>query len=253
MKKWIIALIAESLVLVLIGIFAFYQTQEIQTWKGQTKYYQATVDRQKAEILTQLNTVSSQEEKIKKLEKQIQDLNKKTENTLGILGAKGNYLQLINKEGAHNPTWAELKSFLSADRTEDELYVMGTWVCGDYAETLHNNAERNGIAAGFVAISFEDSSTGHALNVFITTDKGVVFIDCTGSGSRLINLSVEHDTVGFIKVGKEYARVEMKKIPDNIDDFDYDRYEKYKSVWAKPSNMWEFTPGGIVKNIDIYW
>jgi len=61
-------------------------------------------------------------------------------------------------------------------------------VCGDFAETLHNKAEAAGIRTAFVHIELDDEDTGHALNAFHTTDKGLVFIDCTGKGFSVFEI-----------------------------------------------------------------
>jgi hypothetical protein len=64
-------------------------------------------------------------------------------------------------------------------------------ICGDFAERLHNNAEMAGIRCGYVSIDLSGypdtfklgipSNTGHALNVFQTTDRGTVYIDVTNA------------------------------------------------------------------------
>lgn len=87
-----------------------------------------------------------------------------------------------------NPTWQELKDFLISDKTDENDYLPGLRVCAEFAAELHNNAERAGIRAGWVAIHFVDDSVGHALNVFETTNAGLVFIDNTG-GIPIIQIS----------------------------------------------------------------
>lgn len=89
-------------------------------------------------------------------------------------------LVLKNYASAHDPTWVELKAFLLSDKTDVEIYVVGEFVCGDFAETLHNNAEASGIRAAFVIIWWENESVGHAINAFNTSDRGMVYIDDTG-------------------------------------------------------------------------
>jgi hypothetical protein len=64
-------------------------------------------------------------------------------------------------------------------------------ICADFAERLHNNAEAAGIRCGYVSIDLSGytdpykygiaSNSGHALNVFQTTDKGLVYVDVTNS------------------------------------------------------------------------
>ena len=63
-------------------------------------------------------------------------------------------------------------------------------ICGGFAQRLHNSAEMSGIRCGYVSIDlvgYTDpydygipENSGHAFNVFNTTDKGIVYIDCTG-------------------------------------------------------------------------
>jgi hypothetical protein len=64
---------------------------------------------------------------------------------------------------------------LKADRTDEQPYT-STYVCSDFAKALHDNAEAAGIKAGWVGAE----GANHAFNVFETTDKGTVYIDCTG-------------------------------------------------------------------------
>jgi len=84
-------------------------------------------------------------------------------------------------------------------------------VCGDFAQRLHNSAELKGVRCGYVSIDLEgytdpynygiSSNTGHALNVFNTTDKGLIYIDCTGGVGGPPN----HDTIiKTFQKGKKY-------------------------------------------------
>jgi hypothetical protein len=85
-------------------------------------------------------------------------------------------------------------------------------VCADFAERLHNNAEMAGIRCGYVSldmIGYTDPvnlgiapDSGHACNVFETTDKGLVYIDCTGDSDGCGPQN--HDRIVNIEVGQEY-------------------------------------------------
>ena len=88
---------------------------------------------------------------------------------------------LVNNPEAKNVSYKELRSFLYEDDTDKNLYLVDEYMCGEFAEELHNNAEESGIKAAFVGIQFRDGSIGHAFNAFITTDRGLVYIDVTGS------------------------------------------------------------------------
>jgi hypothetical protein len=140
-------------------------------------------------------------------------------------GADDHYITLKNYATARNPTYSYLLKFLIADKTDERPYT-DTYVCADFAETLHNNAEKAGIKCAWVGIDFKEGGYGHAINCFDTTDKGRVFIDCTNEYSVLTKYE---DTIANVKVGKLYT-------------------EKY--LFKKESNP---EPMGIVKSIDIFW
>ena len=102
------------------------------------------------------------------------------------LRGSGEPVELINNPDATNPTFAELVAFLQRDQTDKYSYILGppknAYICTDFAETVHNNAEAAGIRAAWVGIDIEGEAEGHALNAFETTDLGLVYIDCTGKG-----------------------------------------------------------------------
>ena len=85
-------------------------------------------------------------------------------------------------------------------------------ICADFAERLHNNAEIAGIRAGYVSldmIGYSDpaslglpSVSGHACNIFETTDRGLVYIDDTGFIGSIG--PTYKDTTVEIEIGKEY-------------------------------------------------
>ena len=75
----------------------------------------------------------------------------------------------------HNPTYRELKEFLAGDKTDSNLFIKGEYVCFDFAAELNNNAEANGIRAAYVRIRAKE--WGHAVVVFETVDRGLVFIE----------------------------------------------------------------------------
>ncbi len=155
----------------------------------------------------------------------------------GVIGGNdcyGEFIVLINNQEARNPTYAELVEFLRTDTTDDYPYILtfssgsfyygspeshmelerlkniinGTEnprdpkVCADFAERLHNNAEKAGIRCGYISINFDDG-IGHACNVFETIDSGIVYIDDTGhigsSGPAYKDAIVDN-----IEVGKQY-------------------------------------------------
>jgi hypothetical protein len=136
---------------------------------------------------------------------------------------------IVNYQTASNPTWAQLVGFLLNDKTDQKAYVPGVYMCGDFARDVHNNAERAGIRAAYVAIEF--SSGYHALNAFKTTDRGLVFIDCTGLQASQSGPS-NCDTIVNVRLGRSY-------VP--------------KSLF--PESGWTVTWGsmGTILDVEIYW
>ena len=85
-------------------------------------------------------------------------------------------------------------------------------ICADFAERLHNNAEIAGIRCGYVSLEttgYTDpynlgisSDSGHACNVFETTDRGLVYIDCTGISDNYGPSN--NDRIVNIQIGQQY-------------------------------------------------
>ena len=127
-----------------------------------------------------------------------------------VTAADGHDIALDNNPKATDVTWAALKQFLLNDQTNAIPYSDNTFVCADFAERLHNNAEQAGIRAAYVSIDFGydprgcvyNTGTGcevcpglHASNAFMTTDRGLVYIDDTGTthgtgGDTTVSISV---------------------------------------------------------------
>lgn len=122
-----------------------------------------------------------------------------------LVGADGEPIQLSRNSEAKDVTWAQLKQFLSSDQTDSIPYKDSTFVCGDFAETLFNNAEEAGIRAGYVVIDFETGTPGHACNAFRTTDRGIVYVDDTGTAKGTVNADKTVD----IAVGQSYCPVSV--------------------------------------------
>ncbi len=130
----------------------------------------------------------------------------------------GKPVVLLYNKDARDPSYAELVAFLNADKTDQFPYdVAGTgaaptftvgdprrlvdktlWtkvaeglasqptprICSDFAEMLHNNAEIHGFRAGYVGITLAGTTSGHAIDVFNTTDRGLVYVDDTGGDPK---------------------------------------------------------------------
>lgn len=127
-----------------------------------------------------------------------------THNGNYIAGAKGDIKYLENNPCATDPTYTELINFLVNDNTDRIPYDFENFVCADFAERVHNNAESNGIRAAYVIID-EKRLNGHALNAFNTVDKGLIYVDCTGFLDRP---DLQADKFVRLEIG-EYPYMEL--------------------------------------------
>jgi membrane-associated HD superfamily phosphohydrolase len=138
---------------------------------------------------------------------------------------------LVNNPEAKNVSYQELRNFLFEDDTDKIPYIVDEYMCGEFAETLHNNAEESGIKAAFVGIQFKDGSIGHAFNGFITTDRGLIYIDVTGSQPGQARPTHLDRVVSTLEVGKA-RRAEL--------------------LWN--DGLWYLIPDyKIVSLIEVYW
>jgi len=152
-----------------------------------------------------------------------------------LVGADGSAIKLQNNTNAVNPSWNQLKDFLLEDETDRQRYDFNNLVCADFAEMLHNNAEKAGIRAAYVSAQlgpclYYPYGGGHAFNAFQTIDRGLIFIDCTGTTEPY---GINADKIVEVKEGQEYVPHSIFPEPG------------WDSVWG---NM------GVVKKIEaIQW
>ena len=147
-------------------------------------------------------------------------------------GGDGKAIILDNNPDATNPTFDELIAFIIKDSTDVKNYIKNgpnAYVCSDFAEEVHNNAEAAGITAGWVGITFLGTEEGHAINAFETTDKGLVYIDCTNGRNSTNELTEAQswDTIAYIKIGNKYGIIHV----DRAESLDYNYYVEYDKEW----------------------
>jgi Sec-independent protein translocase protein TatA len=221
--------------------------QSLNEQKGQTETYlqlyesslkelqnrEQTIDR-----LTEKYTVSQQaNEDLQKTIDEIKSKIKLYEDTLGVKVFSGvmppygsgnvSSIILTNQSTAENPTWKNLEAFLKEDKTDKNIYVPGVYECGNYAQELHNNAEAKGIRAAFVTVHLYDERP-HALNAFKTLDKGLVYIDVTGSTKPVY-----------------LANLDKKVI--------LEKDKQYHSSLLFPDGWYVTQERMIIKSVEIYW
>ena len=154
-------------------------------------------------------------------------------------GTHGFQVVLENNPQATDPSWEQLKAFLAEDKTDERDYVLGDFVCGSFAQDVHNNAEKAGIRAAWVAIDLANKPIGHALNAFNTTDRGMVFTDSTGDTAAANEAAVlrpeleqnedaltghSRDRIAYVVKGKDLGFISL----DIAQSPDYSYYEQYR-------------------------
>jgi hypothetical protein len=96
-------------------------------------------------------------------------------------GLEAGYKPALQEEPSNeyvlrNPTYQEMKTFLAQDTTSSNIYIEDKYVCVDFAATVTNNAEEQGIRCAVVDIFYPDGY-GHTIVAFDTTDRGLIFIE----------------------------------------------------------------------------
>jgi hypothetical protein len=161
---------------------------------------------------------------------------------LGITLAASNECSdvvLVDNSTATNPTWSQLVNFLSRDQTEKHTYIANLYDCSQFSRDVHNNAEAAGIRTAEVQIWFANEKVGHAVDAFLTTDYGLVYVDCTGVP----------DKIARVKTGKELREVEPPMITlANIRNDNW--WDTLGAYYYIPSS----TGGHVVTStFKIYW
>jgi hypothetical protein len=173
---------------------------------------------------------------------------KVAQDTLGGLGitlstsAKCYDVKLVDNPAATNPTWSQLMAFISQDQTQNHEYISDVYDCSQFSRDLHNNAEAAGIRVAEVQIWFSNDIMGHALNAFLTTDYGLVYVDC-----------VEQDTIAHVKVGKAYRAVDTYAIrAANVqNDLWWDSLRTYYYI---PTSFFTFLDiECVTSSISVFW
>jgi len=200
----------------------------------------------KQEITTLQQEKSDLQDETNSLREENNDLKEQLQGTLPYSKADGTPITMRNNlDGTHNPTWRDLKTFLDSDDTESIRYDYSSFICGDFAERLHNNAERARIRAAVVIVYFT-SGPPHAINAFYTTDEGLVYIDDTGEGLEFVvtgyffgdpvyGLAEGSDKVAYVSVGKDYGLIEL----GSANSVEYGFYASYSAEIADYNDQLE--------------
>ncbi|MCX8155722.1 MAG: hypothetical protein N3J91_04620 [Verrucomicrobiae bacterium] len=140
-----------------------------------------------------------------------------------LVDAQGQPVTLRNNPQARDVPFQQVLAFVQSNQVNQLPYRTGQFACTEFAVALHNAAEAAGIRCALVGVRFQ-RGPGHALNAFQTTDKGLVYIDCTGSPNPPAD-PARFDTIGYLKLGQPYGR-----LPLELGAIEPNRYERYTYV-----------------------
>jgi hypothetical protein len=177
------------------------------------------------------------------LQKLLQNPDYIYENGAILVDGADQPIHLINNPAAVDVSFQDVLALIRLDTTDLLEYVergnpegIRPFVCSDFAEAVHNHAEAAGIRAGYVSIDWAEGSIGHAIDAFETTDRGLVFFDCTG---KSVFSEVERsdskiavgswDKVAYLEVGKKYGAIGLAYAGAT----DYAFFEQYDQQWAR--------------------
>ena len=77
-----------------------------------------------------------------------------------------------------NPTYQEVIDFLKEDKTDENLFIEGTYgvyVCSHLARDVNNNAQEQGLRCALIELRYPDS--GHSIVAFNTIDRGIIYFE----------------------------------------------------------------------------
>ncbi|MCK4795581.1 MAG: hypothetical protein KAV87_68255 [Desulfobacteraceae bacterium] len=208
------------------------QQNEIDNTKEELASTKQELDLAETRYRTTLDQLDSYKSEVAMYEEEL-ELYKDTFGSVVQSGGRVPFyrIYLRNNDAAVDPTLAEVRSFMREDITDQNDYITDVYMCGDFANDVHDNAEKAGIRAAWVAILLEsdDGSTSyHACNAFKTTDEGLIFIDCTG----------------------QQAGERTPPRSDRIVNVRLDSMYKPRFLFAP---RWRSGSMGIIRDVEVYW
>jgi hypothetical protein len=103
----------------------------------------------------------------------------------------------------NDPTYEQMKSFIAADKTDIKIYDAATYNCQNFSADVITNAAKQNIRCGYVAVDFKNS--GHALVIFNTTDRGVIYIESQSDEEVNLQVGKHYYQCVILKPGYYYS------------------------------------------------
>lgn len=193
-KTIIIALI--SCMIISLGTTYYFMEKTKQTEVDSLKsYYECEMGNLRSYVSYMENTTDELNEEIEDAEMLLFDVREELELTNNSLKENISELEKLksgNNYDLHDPTYAELASFIAQDKTDEEEYIEDVFDCEQFAQQVNTNAENAGIRCAYVVIYFYDTDAGHGIVGFNTVDRGMVYVE-PQSDEWVENLEVGND------------------------------------------------------------
>lgn len=118
-----------------------------------------------------------------------------------VCDAQSKKIYLTEQEDAEKVTYNEVIKFLEKNKADQKEYRYPEYTCANFAKSLHNAAERKGIKCGCVTLDIEDNDFAHIFNLFSTTDRGDVYVDCSQGDDYIVLIENEYCNLTSIEDG----------------------------------------------------
>lgn len=222
MKLTIFSLICLALVFTFAGVppLSTYKDNLVTKWEEHQAEQEALQIEQEAETAAeqQRQQAELEAEEAAKAEVKAQEAEAaKQEQLRAEQAEKEAEEEAARIANLRNPSWEELKAFLYNDTTDQLEYIFPIFVCENFARTLQENAKEANWRCAFVSVELSGypdwfnygipSNTSHALNAFETTDRGLIYIDCTNTADK--GFYGNADKTVDVEVGKEYIPISI--------------------------------------------
>jgi hypothetical protein len=137
-----------------------------------------------------------------------------------LTNLQANYASLTTGYGyvMTDPTYQQVKAFISADMTDSNPYVDDSYVCVDFSMDVISHALQQKFRCAYVGIRFVGENAGHAIVAFNTTDRGLVFFE------------PQSDEEVNLQAGKHYWTQCVITNLHYTTDFD-DTIDRFNIIW----------------------
>ena len=195
--------------LAISSVSGFYTgSQSISALERQKKNVKNEINN----INDNLNTVNSQ---ISNVNNEINQVVENLEENISEL----EYLESGSRYELHDPSYSEVVSLLSSDKTDKKDYIENVFECRHFAQEVNNNSEEQGIRCAYVRVNLSGPYP-HACIAFNTTDKGIVYYE------------PQNDKRVHLEIGKDYWA---------------------DCMTVSPGYYYERDPESIVEDFTLYW